>query len=311
MGRRGRRGRPVDGILLFDKPAGLSSNQALQRVKRLYDASKAGHTGSLDPLATGLLPVCFGQATRVSGLLLDADKHYLVTARLGVRTDSGDAEGAVVAERPVPPLCEADLDAALDRFRGPVDQIPPMYSALKVNGERLYERARRGESVERPPRRVTFHEIRLLAHAPDCLTLRVHCSKGTYIRTLVDDLGEQLGCGAHVIDLRRIGLGPWVEPPMHDLAGLEALADAAGVDKSARMAALDRVILPPDSALIDRPAVTLDADSAFHIRHGHPVFVPKAPEGPFRLYGPDDLFLGMGEVLDDGRVAPRRLFAAL
>lgn len=310
MSRR-RQGRPLDGILLFDKPTGLSSNQALQRVKRLYGARKAGHTGSLDPLATGLLPICFGQATRVSGLLLDADKHYVVTARLGLRTDSGDAEGEVLSQRAVPELSDEALESALDRFRGEVDQVPPMHSALKVDGERLYARARRGESVERPPRRVTFHEIRLLARDENHLTLRVHCSKGTYIRTLVDDLGEVLGCGAHVVALRRIGVGPWVEPPMHDLDSLKSLASAAGDDRQAGMAALDRVILPPDSALLDRPAVTLDADSAFHVRHGHPVFVPKAPEGSFRMYGPDDLFLGMGEVLDDGRVAPRKLFAAL
>jgi len=310
MSRR-RRGRPLDGILLLDKSEGLSSNQALQRVKRLYGAAKAGHTGSLDPLATGLLPICFGRATKVSGLLLDADKHYEVSGRLGVRTDSGDAEGAVIETLPVPALDADALDAVLDCFRGECAQIPPMHSAIKVDGQRLYELARRGEEVERKPRRVVFHQIRLVSLENALFRLYVHCSKGTYIRTLVEDIGTALGCGASVAQLRRVGLGPWLYPEMPTFETLQALADNAGDNAEARMAALDHVILPIDSALSAYPAVSLDADSTYHLRHGHPVFVPKAPEGSFRLYGPDNLFLGMGEVLDDGRVAPRKLFAAL
>jgi len=302
----------LDGILLLDKPLGMSSNRALQRVKRLYGAAKAGHTGSLDPLATGLLPICFGHATKVSGLLLEADKHYEVTGRLGIRTNTGDAEGEVIESRPVPALSEADIETVLAGFRGEYDQVPPMYSAIKINGQRLYKLARKGKEVERAPRRVILHEIRLLSLEADSFSLYVHCSKGTYIRTLVEDIGQAIGCGASVTQLRRVGLGPWLRPQMHSLEALYALADAAGEDNEARKNALNHVILPTDSALADYPAVMLDEESTFHIRHGHPVFVPKAPQdGRFRLYGPDNLFLGIGEVLDDGRVAPRRLFAAL
>jgi len=308
---RKRRGREINGIVLFDKPLGLSSNQALQRVRRLFNAAKAGHTGSLDPAASGLLPVCFGQATRISGLLLDADKSYRVTGRLGTRTDSGDLEGEVIETREVPPLDREAFEAALERFRGRVEQVPPMYSALKHEGKRLYELAREGKTVERKARTIDFHEITLEDLTETEFTLRVHSSKGAYIRTLVEDIGDALGCGAVVSELRRIGLGPWSidaedGQPSYTLEDLQAIADEGGLD------ALDRVILPIDSALGAYPAVVLDATSVTPIRHGHPVFVPNAPQtGWFRLYAPDDLFLGMGEVLDDGRTAPRRLFAAL
>ncbi|WP_372590869.1 tRNA pseudouridine(55) synthase TruB [Guyparkeria sp.] len=311
---RKRRGRPINGIVLFDKPLGLSSNHALQRVKRLFQAAKAGHTGSLDPAASGLLPVCFGQATRISGLLLDADKTYRVTGRLGVTTDSGDLEGEVIDTREVPPVDESSLEKVLEGFRGRVEQVPPMYSALKQDGRRLYELAREGKTVERKARTIDFHEITLESLSKDEFTLRVHSSKGAYIRTLVEDIGAAIGCGAVVTKLRRIGLGPWSIEATGDrsadrawtLDDLEVLAEEGG------LAALDRVILPIDSALGAYPAVVLDASSVDPIRHGHPVFVPKAPQtGWFRLYSPDDLFLGMGEVLDDGRTAPRRLFAAL
>ncbi len=305
---RKRRGREINGIVLFDKPLGLSSNQALQRVRRLFQAAKAGHTGSLDPAASGLLPVCFGQATRISGLLLDADKTYRVTGRLGTRTDSGDLEGEVIETREVPPIDNDAMEAALARFRGRVEQVPPMYSALKHEGKRLYELARQGKTVERKARTIDFHEITLEALSSNEFTLRVHSSKGAYIRTLVEDIGEVLGCGAVVAELRRIGLGPWSmdEQSTYRLTDLEAIAAEGGIES------LDRVILPTDSALGAYPAVVLDATSVTPIRHGHPVFVPNAPQtGWFRLYAPDDLFLGMGEVLDDGRTAPRRLFAAL
>ncbi|MFW6020602.1 MAG: tRNA pseudouridine(55) synthase TruB [Guyparkeria sp.] len=305
---RKRRGREINGIVLFDKPLGLSSNQALQRVRRLFNAAKAGHTGSLDPAASGLLPVCFGQATRISGLLLDADKTYRVTGRLGTRTDSGDLEGEVVETREVPVIDAESMEAVLARFRGRVEQVPPMYSALKHEGRRLYELAREGRTVERKARTIDFHEITLESLSATEFTLRVHSSKGAYIRTLVEDIGEAIGCGAVVAELRRIGLGPWSmdEQPTYRLEELEAIAAEGGLES------LDRVILPIDSALGAYPAVVLDAASVTPIRHGHPVFVPNAPQtGWFRLYAPDDLFLGMGEVLDDGRTAPRRLFAAL
>ena len=312
---RKRRGREINGIVLFDKSLGLSSNQALQRVRRLFNAAKAGHTGSLDPAASGLLPVCFGQATRISGLLLDADKTYRVTGRLGTRTDSGDLEGEVIETREVPPLDAEAMEAVLDRFRGRVEQVPPMYSALKHEGKRLYELAREGKTVERKARTIDFHEITLEGLSETEFTLRVHSSKGAYIRTLVEDIGEAIGCGAVVTELRRIGLGPWSIDPAADgqraytFEDLEAIADEGGLEAPD---GLDRVILPIDSALGAYPAVVLDASSVTPIRHGHPVFVPNAPQtGWFRLYAPDDLFLGMGEVLDDGRTAPRRLFAAL
>ncbi len=305
---RKRRGREINGIVLFDKPLGLSSNQALQRVRRLFGAAKAGHTGSLDPAASGLLPVCFGQATRISGLLLDADKSYRVTGRLGTRTDSGDLEGEVIETREVPVIDTESMETALARFRGRVEQTPPMHSALKHEGRRLYELAREGKTVERKARPIDFHEIALESLSSTEFTLRVHSSKGAYIRTLVEDIGEVIGCGAVVTELRRIGLGPWSmdEQPTYRLEDLEAIAAEGGIES------LDRVILPIDSALGAYPAVVLDASSVNPIRHGHPVFVPNAPQtGWFRLYAPDDLFLGMGEVLDDGRTAPRRLFAAL
>ncbi|KTG16513.1 MULTISPECIES: tRNA pseudouridine(55) synthase TruB [unclassified Guyparkeria] len=308
---RKRRGREINGIVLFDKSLGLSSNRALQRVRRLFNAAKAGHTGSLDPAASGLLPVCFGQATRISGLLLDADKTYRVTGRLGTRTDSGDLEGEVIETREVPPLDVETMETVLARFRGRVEQVPPMYSALKHEGKRLYELAREGKTVERKARTIDFHEITLEGLSETEFTLRVHSSKGAYIRTLVEDVGEAIGCGAVVTELRRVGLGPWSIDAddgqrAYTFEDLEALSEEGGLE------ALDRVILPIDSALGAYPAVVLDATSVTPIRHGHPVFVPNAPQtGWFRLYAPDDLFLGMGEVLDDGRTAPRRLFAAL
>lgn len=293
--------RDVHGIVLLDKPRGYSSNQALQRVKYLFRARKAGHTGSLDPLATGLLPICLGEATKVSGFLLDADKHYRTRCLLGVTTDTGDAEGQVLRERPVPPLNEAVVEAALAPFRGPIRQVPPMHSALKHQGRRLYELARKGEQVERPAREVTIHGLACLGFTAESLELDVRCSKGTYIRTLVEDIGERLGCGSHVTELRRLGLGPFDSPLMVTLEEIEARAGEGET-------ALDALLAPVDSALVHWPAVSLDRDSAYYLRHGQAVFVPGAPtRGMVRIYGPGEAFLGMGEILDDGRVAPRRL----
>ena len=293
--------RDVHGLILLDKPVGYTSNQALQRVKYLFKAKKAGHTGSLDPLATGLLPLCFGEATKVSAFLLDADKQYRTVCRLGVTTTTADAEGEVIETLPVPELDDARIEAALDRFRGPIEQVPPMYSALKHQGQRLYDLARKGREVERAPRPVTIHQLHCLARTADTLTLDVSCSKGTYIRTLVEDIGRALGCGAHVIELRRVGLTPFEAPKMVTLEQIEALAEQGPE-------ALDAVLHPADEALRHWPEVRLDADSAFYLAQGQAVFGPGlARTGWLRVYGPGDRFMGIGELQDDGKVAPKRL----
>ena len=305
MGRRHSNQRKVNGILLLDKPAGLTSNAALQQVKKLFRARKAGHTGSLDPLASGLLPICMGEATKVSAFLLDADKHYLVKMRLGERTNTGDAEGEVVEQRPAGDVTGEGLQAAMAGFQGEIEQIPPMYSAVKHKGQRLYKLARQGIEVEREPRSITIHELRLLDFESPVATIRVRCSKGTYVRTLVEDIGEQLGCGAHVADLRRLGVGPFDDSAMLTMQALEARRDEAGE------AGLDALLLPMESGLANWPDVHLIGDAAFYLRQGQPVLVPKAPTtGWVRLYEGESRFLGMGEILDDGRVAPRRLMVA-
>ena len=306
MGRRHRHSnqRRVNGILLLDKPSGLTSNAALQAVKKLYRARKAGHTGSLDPLATGLLPICFSEATKVSGFLLDADKDYRVTCKFGERTTTGDAEGEVLEQRPVEDLSEDRLREVMQGFLGDIEQIPPMYSALKHKGERLYKLARAGVEVEREPRQVTIHALELLTLTPPLAEIRVHCSKGTYVRTLVEDIGAALGCGAHVSGLRRLGVGPFDDSHMIDMEGLQAVAAESEH-------ALDQLLLPLESGLAQWPDVRLSSDAAFYLRQGQPVLVPKAPTaGLVRLYEGESRFLGVGEILDDGRVAPRRLMVA-
>jgi tRNA pseudouridine55 synthase len=309
MGRRQRNShlRPVNGILLLDKPAGITSNAALQAVKKLYRARKAGHTGSLDPLATGLLPICFGEATKISGFLLDADKDYQVTCKLGERTTTGDAEGELLEQRPAEGVTEKDVRRVMEGFIGDIEQIPPMYSALKHKGERLYKLARQGIEVEREARQVTILEMELLAFSPPQVTFMVHCSKGTYVRTLMEDIGEMLGCGAHVVGLRRLGVGPFDDIGMVDMESLEALA-AGGMSG---LAGLDKLLLPLESGLAQWPGIRLSGDAAFYLRQGQPVLVPNAPtDGWVRLYEGETQFLGMGEILDDGRVAPRRLMNA-
>jgi tRNA pseudouridine55 synthase len=302
MGRRHGDERRVDGILLLDKPAGLTSNAALQKVKRLYRARKAGHTGSLDPLASGLLPICLGEATKVSGFLLDADKHYWVSCRLGVRTTTADAEGEVLETRPVEGVTEKRLLEVMEDFTGVIEQIPPMYSAVKHQGQRLYALARKGLEVEREPRRITIHAMELLDFRLPLAEIGVHCSKGTYIRTLMEDIGEVLGCGAHVADLRRFGVGPYNAADMVTLDALEECLAREG-EKG-----LDALLLPMESGLSQWPDVRLSGDAAFYLRQGQPVLVPHAPTaGLVRLYEGQRRFLGVGEILDDGRVAPRRL----
>ena len=301
MARRRNRGRNVHGILLLDKPAGLTSNRALQMVKRLYNANKAGHTGSLDPLATGMLPICLGEATKVSGFLLDADKRYHALIRLGVKTDSGDADGEVIETRSVPPLSRERVSEVLEGFLGTQMQTPPMHSAIKQQGVPLYKLAHQGIEVERKAREVTIHDIQLRRLEGDELEIDVHCSKGTYIRTLAEDIGEALGCGAHIAALRRTGVGGLEMAHLVDLDTLESLAEEG-------FEALDALLVPAGDALPDWPAVRLSEDASYYLRQGQPVFVPQLKaSGWVRLYRGEEEFLGLGTVLDDGRVAPKRL----
>lgn len=301
----GRDRRQVSGVVLLDKPVGWTSNAALQAVKRLYRAAKAGHTGSLDPLASGLLPICLGEATKLSGLLLNANKAYRFTCRLGVITTTGDAEGEILATRPVEPLSREQVEAVLRQFTGTIRQIPPMHSALKRGGQPLYKLARKGIEVERAPREVTVHDLRLLRLEGEELECELRCSKGTYVRTLAADLGEALGCGAHITALCRTAVEPYDAARMVSLDVLRERAEQG-------LVALDQLLLPVDSAAVAWPAVRVQGDAAFYLRQGQPVLVPRAPHrGWVRLYQGEQLFLGIGEILDDGRVAPRRLLAAV
>ena len=298
------RGRAVNGILVLDKPIGMSSNEALQQVKRLYRARKAGHTGSLDRLASGVLPICFGEATKLSGYLLNADKHYVATFQLGVATSTGDAEGEVVSRRPVPAFPAAEIERAVARFRGEVDQIPPMHSALKYKGKRLYQLAHEGIVVERQPRRITIHRFEVLHTEGERIEVEVLCSKGTYIRTLAEDLGTVLGCGASVAALRRIGVGPFTAGDMLGLPAIESLREGGS-------AALDARLRPMEAAVSQWPSVRLTEGIAFYLRKGQPVLVPHSPtEGWVRIHAERAGFIGVGEVLEDGRIAPRRLFVS-
>nr|WP_269669760.1 tRNA pseudouridine(55) synthase TruB [Pseudomonas citronellolis] len=287
--------------MVLDKPRGMSSNQALQKVRWLLNAEKAGHTGSLDPLATGVLPLCFGEATKFSQYLLDADKGYETLAQLGVTTTTGDAEGEVLEERQVTVGREA-LEALLPRFRGEIEQVPPMYSALKKDGQPLYKLARAGEVVEREARSVTIARLELLAFEAPCATLAVSCSKGTYIRTLVEDIGRELGCGAHVAALRRTQAGPF------GLAQAVTLEELVQVHAEGGNEALDRFLLPVDAGLEHWPLLQLSEHSAYYWLHGQPVRAPEAPKfGMLRVQDHEGRFIGIGEVTDDGRIAPRRL----
>lgn len=297
--------RDVSGILLLDKPHGFTSNAALQKVRWLLNAEKAGHTGSLDPLATGVLPLCFGEATKFSQYLLDADKGYEALMQLGATTATGDAEGNVLLRREVQ-VGRAEIEAALPRFRGPISQIPPMYSALKRDGQPLYKLARAGEVVEREPRSVTIARLELLAFEQDQVRLAVDCTKGTYIRTLVEDLGEVLGCGAHVIELRRTKAGPFGLDRTVSLEELEQ-AHAEGGNE-----ALDRFLIPSDSGLEHWPLLQFSEHSAYYWLHGQPVRAPDAPKfGMVRVQDHNGRFIGIGEVSEDGRIAPRRLIRSV
>jgi tRNA pseudouridine55 synthase len=288
--------------VLVDKPTGLSSNRVLQKVKRFFAAEKAGHTGSLDPLATGMLPVCLGSATKVAGLLLDARKSYQVTASFGAATDTGDAEGTVIAESAAPPCSHEEVTAVFARFHGSIEQIPPMFSALKRQGRRLYSLARRGEHVEREARAVTIHRLELEAIAWPTIRFHVECSKGTYVRSLVVDLARDLGTLGHVKALRRLTVGPYSEEQMIGIDRLEALA-AEG------FAALDRVLLPAETALAGWPTIVLDAEQARRLSHGQRIAANASwPAGRVRLFGPKQDFLGVGNVLASGELRSQRLF---
>ncbi|WEN41813.1 tRNA pseudouridine synthase B [Thauera sp. GDN1] len=290
--------RAVDGVLLLDKPQGMSSNGALQTARRLLNAAKAGHTGTLDPMASGLLPLTFGEATKFSQMLLDADKTYEAVVQLGVETDSGDAEGKVLATHPVA-VDRAALEAVLERFRGEIEQVPPMYSALKRDGKALYEYARQGIELEREARRVTIRALDLLDFAGERFAMRVHCSKGTYIRSLAMDIGAALGCGAHLAALRRTAIGGF------DLAGAVSLEALEAAGEGGR----DALLAPVDALVADFPVLNLDEDAARGLLQGRTLALPGACPGErVRAYGPAG-FLGLAQWQDDGRLAARRLIA--
>jgi len=305
MARR-KRGRDLHGILLFDKPAGSSSNQVLQRVRRLFDANKAGHTGSLDPLATGMLPICFGEATKLSSFLIDSAKGYETTLQLGVTTDSADADGDITGECPVPEtLTLSQLSAICTGFLGNQMQTPPMVSAIKVNGQRLYKLARQGIEIERKPRPVTFHSIQVLSFADNQVRLAVTCSKGTYIRSLVTDIGDKVGCGAHVLQLRRTfvapfdGLGMWSEEQLNSHENPDSL------------------LMPVDAGLHHLPKCVLDEAGKRAFFHGQAVtpimnsseinLCDQVLGGICRIYGPANSLLGLGAYAEEGRIAPKRV----
>ncbi|MEN3374532.1 tRNA pseudouridine(55) synthase TruB [Dechloromonas sp. ZS-1] len=287
--------KQVDGVLLLDKPVGLSSNDALQKARRLFSAAKGGHTGTLDPLASGLLPLCFGEATKFSADLLDADKTYEAELKLGVTTDSGDAEGQVIATATVD-VAEAAILAVLPRFTGPIEQVPPMHSALKRDGRPLYELARQGIEVERAARAVTIHALEVLDFAGDVLRIRVRCSKGTYIRVLAADIGQALGCGAHLTALRRTVVADLDLMHAVTLAEIEALDE---VDRMKRLA-------PVDALLQSLPVLTLEGEAAARFRHGNPVNLPEGLSGKIRIYEAGRL-IGVGEPGREGRLWPKRL----
>ena len=302
MSRPRKKGRDVHGVFLLDKPQGVSSNDIMQKVKRLFKANKAGHTGALDPLATGMLPICLGEATKFSQFLLDSDKRYVVTAKLGERTDTSDAEGQVVQSREVN-VAEADILAALSAFRGEILQVPTMFYALKHNGKPLYEYARAGITVEREARPITIFELKFIDYQAPFLTLEVHCSKGTYIRTLVDDLGEALGCGAHVTMLRRLAVADYPIEEMMPIEDLALLADSFPNSE------LDRLLLPMDTAVASLPQLNLTAEQTKAVGFGQRVKFenPQALSGLVRLFSENGQFLGIAEITAGNIIRPNRM----
>ena len=309
MSRRRRfKGRDVHGILLLAKPSGITSNDALQQVKRIYNAAKAGHTGALDPLATGMLPICLGEATKFSQFLLDADKRYQVTAKLGERTNTSDADGTVISTRPIR-VSDDQLQAALARFRGDSLQVPSMFSALKHQGKPLYEYAREGIEIEREARPITVYELNVLEFSGDKLVLDIHCSKGTYIRTIIDDLGEMLGCGAHVTQLHRSQVASYPAERMLTIEQLQAIFERCKAEGGPPREELDPLLLPMDTAVDSLPEVNMAAVVASYVTQGQAVQVAQVPASGFvrMTVGDEREFIGVGEIDDDGKVAPRRL----
>jgi tRNA pseudouridine55 synthase len=293
--------RDLHGILLLDKPLGLSSNQALQAARRLLRAEKGGHTGALDPLATGLLPLCFGEATKIAGSLLGSRKAYVADCRLGATTSTADLEGEVLLRRPVPVLDEAAIEAALVPLRGRIVQVPPVYSALKQDGEPLYLKARRGEAVEAPPREVEVYRLDLLERTPDSLRLYVECGSGTYVRSLAVDLGEALGCGAHLSALRRLWVEPFRTPAMVSLEQLQQAAEQGE-------AAMDALLLPLAAGLADWPALPLDEAQAVAVSQGRQIQLDGRPAGRCAAYAPDGRPLALCELGEDGKLRIQRGF---
>lgn len=296
----------INGILLLDKPIGLTSNQALQRIKHLFNAKKAGHTGSLDPVATGMLPICFGDATKFSQFLLESDKIYRVTAKLGERTTTGDSEGEVVETRPVVNVTPERVDEVISRFMGKQQQVPPMFSAIKHKGTPLYELARKGIEIERKSREIHIYALKQEGLENNQLTLYVHCSKGTYVRTLVEDIGGVLGCCAHVVALRRVSVSPYNHAVMYSMEMLQEIIRNSGPE------GLLKCLLPIETSVQVYPAVQLSTAAAFYIRMGQAVRT-SLPSGSslVRLVADDGRFLGMGETLEDGRVKPHRMMASV
>ena len=302
MSKPRKRGRDIDGVFLLDKPQGMSSNDIMQKVKRLFQANKAGHTGALDPLATGMLPICLGEATKFSQFLLDADKRYQVIAKLGERTDTSDADGQVVQTREVK-VDEQQILAALPQFRGEIMQVPTMFSALKHNGRPLYEYARQGIVIEREARPITIFELLFIDYQAPYLTLEVHCSKGTYIRTLVDDLGEALGCGAHVTMLRRVAVADYPRDKMMSWETLQQLAEQND------LAQLDALLLPTDSAVSKLPALQLNENQSQGILFGQRIKFdnPQNLRGKVRLFSDKNVFIGVALVDENNVIRPQRL----
>ena len=299
MARRNK-GNDINGILLLDKPFGLSSNTALQKARYLFKAKKAGHTGSLDPLATGVLPICFGEASKVTPFLLDSNKSYICTAQLGATTTTGDKEGEILQNREIKPFNKIELEAVLDKFRGDISQVPPMYSALKHNGQPLYKLARQGIEIKRKQRAVTIFELDLLEQTSDTITLHIKCSKGTYIRTLAQDIGEALGCGAHLSMLRRTEVEPFDCNKLITIEALENLIKEGGN--------LEALLLPIDSALPSHPSIILPDDELKRIKHGLKVSRRDIPDTQIiRLYDKQNTFIGIGRLSSDKQLTARRL----
>lgn len=302
MSRPRKKGRDIHGVFLLDKPQGMSSNDILQKVKRIFQANKAGHTGALDPLATGMLPICLGEATKFSQFLLDSDKRYQVTAKLGERTDTSDAEGQVVETKAVN-VTESDIQQALVQFRGDILQVPTMFSALKHQGKPLYEYARAGITVEREARPITIFELKFIAYEAPFLTLEVHCSKGTYIRTLVDDLGEVLGCGAHVTVLRRLAVADY------PIAAMMSYTDLQNMAENQPLEALDKLLLPMDTAVSTLPKINLNEQQTKAVGFGQRIKFENVEQiyGLVRLFSNTAQFLGVAEITADDVIRPNRM----